>query len=93
MTPSEKAELRLLIREEVSNAIAQLNPPRYASSRKAAMLLGYSYRQLIRAVEEGVLRVGKEVQDRRASDSSKASYYFDIPACEKRLKCPPEKRK
>jgi len=97
MTPEDKHELRLMIREEVASVVAKLvetNPPQYLPTRKAAAVLGYrDRRQLIRAVETGLLRLGKEVQDRRAPDSEKPSYYFNIPACQKRLQLLPEKRK
>lgn len=97
MTPEDKRELRLMIREEVANVVSKLvetNSPQYLPTRKAAAVLGYrDRRQLIRAVETGLLRLGKEVQDRRAPDSEKPSYYFNIQACQKRLQLLPEKRK
>lgn len=97
MTPEDKRELRLMIREEVASVVTKLvetNPPRYLPTRAAAAVLGYrDRRQLIRAVETGLLRLGKEVQDRRAPDSEKPSYYFNLPACQKRLQLLPEKRK
>jgi hypothetical protein len=97
MTPEDKHELRLMIREEVESAIAQLtetNSPQYLPTRKAAETLGYKNVQtLYRAVESGLLRIGKEVQDRRNPNSVNANYYFDIPACQKRLQMVPEKRK
>jgi len=119
MTPEDKHELRLMIREEVASVMTKLvetNPgalsdaelgsaaygaskalrvaPQYLPTRKAAAVLGYrDRRQLIRAVETGLLRLGKEVQDRRAPDSEKPSYYFNLPACQKRLQLLPEKRK
>jgi hypothetical protein len=97
MTPEDKQELRLMIREEVASVVTKLvenTPPPYLPTRKAATVLGYrDRRQLIRAVETGLLRLGKEVQDRRAPDSDKPSYYFNILACQKRLNLLPEKRK
>jgi hypothetical protein len=97
MTPEDKHELRLMIREEVTSVVAKLvetKSPQYVPTKVAMELLGYrSTRQLYQAVERGLLRIGREVQDRRSSGSNKANYYFDIPACQKRLQMVPEKRK
>jgi hypothetical protein len=61
---------------------------------QAYKLLGYdSPSQLYDAVESGLLRVGKEVQDRRKPQAVNARYYFDIEACQKRLAESPERRK
>jgi len=99
MTPEEKRELRFMIREEVESAISQLSdagnaPPQYAPTKKAMELLGYSNVQtLYSAVNRGLFRIGKEVQDRHTPGSANANYYFNIPACQKRLQTVPEKRK
>jgi len=96
MTPEDKRELRLMIREEVASAISQLTdtkPPQYAPTKKAMELLGYSNVQtLYSAVNRGLFRIGKEVQDRRNPGAVYANYYFDIEACKKRLQTLPEKR-
>lgn len=60
--------------------------------KEAARALGYKPRQLYTTINEGLLRVGIEVQDRRTPSSELARYYFDIEACKKRLSTPPEKR-
>ena len=60
----------------------------------AYKILGYtSQNELRTAVKNKILRVGKEVQDRRSSESKRPNYYFNIPACIKQLNTPPEKRK
>jgi hypothetical protein len=61
---------------------------------KAYKLLGYDDPdQLRNAVSTGLLRLGKEVEDRRTPRSKIARYYFDISACQSRLSERPEKRK
>ncbi len=65
----------------------------YLPTNETCLKLNYpSPKQLRKAVEDGVLRIGKEVQDRRSSNSTRAIYYFNIKACIKRLDTPPEKR-
>ena len=65
----------------------------YLTSSQAWKAFGYkSQRQLYTAIESGLLRIGKEVQDRRTSHSTKAVYYFNKQACLKRLNELPEKR-
>ena len=96
MTPEDKRELRLIIREEVYEAMQHKVTPRakYLPTTEAAKVLGYRHRrQLIRAIDTGLLRLGIEVQDRRGADSDRPSYYFNIEACERRLQLLPEKRK
>jgi hypothetical protein len=61
---------------------------------KAYKLLGYDDPdQLRNAVATGLLRLGKEVEDRRTPRSKIARYYLDISACQSRLSERPEKRK
>lgn len=65
----------------------------YLTSSQAWKAFGYkSQRQLYTAIESGLFRIGKEVQDRRTSTSTKAVYYFNKQACLKRLNELPEKR-
>lgn len=65
----------------------------YLTTSEAWKVFGYkSPRQLYSAIESGLFRVGKEVQDRRSSTSTKALYYFNKQACLKRLNELPEKR-
>ncbi|MFB6277440.1 MAG: hypothetical protein ABEI32_14985 [Halothece sp.] len=99
MTPEDKHELRQMIRQEIESALEQIKPeqtsqPQYLPTRKAAQALGYTNVQpLYRAIENGLFRIGKEVQDRRNPHSCYSNYYFNIPACQKRLNSLPEKRK
>ena len=73
---------------EIDNSI-----PEYLPAPKAWKVLGFSnYRQLLKAIENGLLRLNKEVQDRRGQRSQKARYYFNIKACLKRLNTPAEQR-
>ncbi len=66
----------------------------YLPTEKAYKKLGYSSpNELREAVNNGTLRLGKEVQDRRNPEALYSRYYFNIPACIKRLNIPPEKRK
>ena len=90
MNEQELAEIKAVIRQEL-----KAEPlPKYLPTAKAAKVLGYSHRRgLIHAVESGLLRIGIEVQDRRTRNSDRACYYFHLENCEKRLSCPPEKRK
>lgn len=82
-------EIKRTIRQELSSK----PQPKYLRTADASEVLGYpDRRQLLRAVESGILRVGIEVQDRRSANSEKPNYYFHIERCEKRLFCPPEKR-
>lgn len=66
----------------------------WLNAKEAAKQLGYgsNVRSLYHLKDSGVLRVGKEIQDRRPAGSSKGDYYFNLKACEKRLNTPPEKR-
>jgi hypothetical protein len=60
---------------------------------KAAPLLGYSsVRPIYQDIEDGLLRVGHEVQDRRRPGSTSSRYFINIPAAKKRLAMSPEER-
>jgi hypothetical protein len=89
-------DIRSLIRDEIRRAFgfAELsNEIEFLPTAKAYLKLGYSSRQkLAEDVANGTLRLGIEVQDRRSPTATKASYYFNISACIKRLNVPPEKR-
>ncbi|NJO67422.1 MAG: hypothetical protein HC832_08815 [Leptolyngbyaceae cyanobacterium RM1_405_57] len=41
----------------------------------------------------GLLRLGKEVRDRRSPGRKKPRYQFHVPSCEKRLNTDPSKRR
>ncbi|MEM7756539.1 MAG: hypothetical protein AAF298_00205 [Cyanobacteria bacterium P01_A01_bin.40] len=66
----------------------------YLNTNDAAKEFGYgtNTRPLYHLIETGVLRQGKEYQDRRPAGSKKAVYYFNKQACLKRFDTPPEKR-
>lgn len=62
-------------------------------SDQAYLLLGYDdYHKLWEAVDSGLLRVGKEVSDRRKPNSSRPVYYFHIQKCLERFQTVPERR-
>ena len=89
-------DIRNLIRDEIAKAFGFTNQQtdiEFTRTREAAKILGYSnYRPLYKLIDANVLRLGIEVQDRRSPDSVNADYWFNIPACKKRLNTPPEKR-
>lgn len=67
--------------------------PQTLAAKEAYSALGYSsIRQLYRDIEDGLLRVGIEVEDRRRPGAERPRYFIDLPAVRKRLKQPPEKR-
>ena len=89
-------DVRRIIRDEITKAFGIdfiSSDIEFAQTKKAAELLGYpNPRGLYRLIDDGVLRIGLEVQDRRGKDKAYADYWFNIPACKKRLNTPPEKR-
>lgn len=89
-------DIRRIIRDEIGKAFGFSNTNsdiEFAQTKKAAELLGYSNpRGLYRLIDDGVLRIGIEVQDRRGKGKVYADYWFNIPACKKRLNTPPGKR-
>ena len=96
-----KQEIEQLVEAKVKSILAQAfgianttnTDIEYLSSSQAWKVFGYkSQRQLYTAIESGLLRVGKEVQDRRTANSTKAVYYFNKQACLKRFNELPEKR-
>ena len=94
-----EAEVRAIARDEFKKLLMQgigeidNNIPEYLPTSEAWKALGFSnYRQLLKAIENGLFRLDKEVQDRRGQQSQKARYYFNIKACLKRLNTPSEKR-
>ena len=88
-------EIRAIVRDEIRQMVgadsqADIN---FLPTKSAYKKLGYSTGQQLRdAVYNGTLRLGEEVQDRRADNSSTANYYFNIQACIKRLNTSPERR-
>lgn len=89
----EKA-VRNYMAERFGIAQTDNKPRRFYPTNDAYSKLGYDNpSQLYDAVATGLLRIGKEVQDRRKPKAKLPRYYFDIEACQSRLKDPPEKRK
>ena len=89
-------DIRAIVRDEFRQ-MAGANQPQdiqYLPTAEAVVKLNYTSGDSLRkAVEKGILRIGYEVQDRRDNESDRAVYYFNIPACIKRLNTPPGKRK
>lgn len=93
-----ESQLKQAVREILADMLGvqpqqQTRRKAYPTSQ-AYKLLGYdSAGQLYDAVESGLLRIGREVQDRRKPQAVNARYYFDIEACQQRLAELPERRK
>jgi hypothetical protein len=67
---------------------------RFLKLSDAAQKLGYANaRSLRHAIHSGVLRLGYEVQDRRAKNASRPFYWVDIERSQQRFAQLPEKRK
>lgn len=94
-----ESQLKEAVREILSEMLGvertTLNKTRrFYPTTDACKQLGYDNpSQLYDAVATGLFRLGKEVQDRRKPKAKLARYYFDIDACQSRLKELPEKRK
>lgn len=88
-----EAKLRLLLGEVLGLQKTNNQNIEFVQTTEAAKKLGYrNARPLYHLIKTGVLRIGKEVQDRRSPQSVNADYWFNISACQKRLNTPPEKR-
>jgi hypothetical protein len=89
-------EVRAIFKDEMRRMIGIVAEPQdieWLPTSEACRKLNYpSQDSLRKAVSNGTLRLGFEVQDRRSPESRNCSYYFNIPACVKRLNTPPEKR-
>lgn len=85
-----KAELRSLLGEFLGLTSGDRDIT-YSKAKEAAKILGHNSEQsLYKLIDRGVLLVGKgkELQDRRSATSKNADYWFNIPACRKRLDTP-----
>lgn len=94
MSLSEQ-DIRRIVRNEIRQMLGVEQPTdiQYLPTNQAYVKLGYqSPGQLRKEVDNGTLRLGKEVQDRRKPDKIYRNYYFNIPACIQRLNTAPEKR-
>lgn len=89
-------EARAIFRDEMRRMVGTVTESQnieWLPTSEACKKLNYSSQDSLRkAVANGTLRLGYEVQDRRSPESRNCSYYFSIPACIKRLNTPPEKR-
>ena len=89
-------EARAIFKDEMRRMVGNAVEPRnieWLPTSEARRKLNYpSQDSLRKAVANGTLRIGFEVQDRRSPESQNCLYYFSIPACLKRLNTPPEKR-
>lgn len=89
-------DIRAIIRDEIARLFRINQSPNilWLDAREAARQLGYGndVRPLYHLKDTGVLRIGKEIQDRRPNGSSKGIYYFNIKACHERLNTHPTKR-
>lgn len=98
MTPGEiEALVEAVVRRELRKLLAPLGdtePDEWVDANEASKLLGLpSNRALYEAITSGLLRLGKEVRDRRLPGRKKPRYQFHIASCQKRLEQPPTKRK
>jgi hypothetical protein len=91
-----KNQLRQVVREilaEMLGVDTERDQRKVYPTSKAFKLLGYDRAEQLRdAVASGLLRLGKEVEDRRQPDAKLPRYYFDIERCQKRLAELPQKR-
>jgi len=94
------SEVERLVELKVRQVLAEMlgvtnqKEPTVLSLKDAVQALGYqSERQIYRDVEDGLFRVGIEIEDRRRPGTKKARYFVNMPAARERLKHPPQKRK
>ena len=94
-----EADIRAIARDEfkklLTNGIGEIDNsiPEFLPTSEAWKALGFSNpKQLLKAIENGLFRLNKEVQDRRGQSSQKARYYFHIKSCLRRLNTPAENR-
>ncbi|MDJ0689209.1 MAG: hypothetical protein QNJ41_11925 [Xenococcaceae cyanobacterium MO_188.B32] len=98
MKAQDREEIKQIVVEVLLEMLSGRHAPKtpdieYLPTSAMTKFLGYTdNNQLYRLIQSGVLRIGQEVQDRRAPTSSKADYYFNKQACLKRLNEKPEKR-
>lgn len=92
-----ESELKRAIKEVLAEMIGYPKPGKerkYYPTSQAWRMLGYSSaKELYRAIDAGLFRLGKEFQDRRKPQGIYPKYYFNIEKCLQRLDQLPEKRK
>ena len=93
-----ESEIRAIARDELRQLLSPLlgNPENYDQWLPASAIyqrLGYANeKELYADVRSKLLRIGKEVMDKRRPGSKKPRYRFNVAACEKRLLESPGKR-
>lgn len=88
-----ETKIREFLDDHTSNQNMPFNIGEVVPLRKAASLLGYSSsRPLYHDIEEGLLRVGHEIEDRRRPGSRSPRYFVNVPAARRRLALVPEAR-
>ena len=88
-------DIRAIVRDEIRSLVGANSPNdiEYLPTEEAFGKLGYaSGGQLRNAISNGIFRLGTEVQDRRSKGALYSRYYFNIPACIRRLNTSPEER-
>ncbi len=96
---TDRQELKKLMRElliELATGATQQpdETAQWVSLQEAWQPLGYpSYTALYKSVHLGVLRMGKEVRDRRSPGAKIARLQIDITAAHRRLSQDPSKRR
>lgn len=99
MTPDEiealiKATVRRELKQILSPLVVDDEQEGWVDVNRAVTLLGYpSAKAIYEDIAAGLLRVGKEVVDRRKPGRKKPRYQFDIEACRDRLKGNPSTRR
>jgi hypothetical protein len=90
MIPLEQLEtvVKALVRQALAEMLGMDKPetPQWLPLSKASTYLGYdSDASVYRDIEDGLLRIGQEVQDRRRPGTSRPRYYLNIPKCDARF--------
>ena len=93
-------EIRAIVREEFARMFSMMLQPsdpkadQWVGLKDAWKPLGYpSHTAIYKDLQAGVLRVGKEVRDRRKPGAKIARYQVNITAANKRLSEDPAKRR
>lgn len=94
-----ESQLKQAVREVLAELLLGMQPPQPPTNRQwydtdpAYQMLGFDNpKQLREAVKSNLLRVGKEVRDRRKPQSKLPRYQFHLERCQKRLSESPERR-
>ncbi|NJL41952.1 MAG: hypothetical protein HC899_38860 [Leptolyngbyaceae cyanobacterium SM1_4_3] len=89
-----ESKLRELLAPFVALLAGDNSASDWVNADEACKRLGYpSTKVLYENISSGLLRLGKEVRDRRSPGRKKPRYQFHVPSCEKRLNTDPSKRR